>query len=46
MATMITQTRLSVTLIQGDQKVSVHLIITIQKVTARQPTARARGTLD
>jgi hypothetical protein len=37
--------------IQGDQKVSVHLMITIQKVawlnlTACQPTARARGTLD
>jgi hypothetical protein len=38
-------------LIQGDQKVSVHLMITIQKVTwlhltAWQPTARARGKLD
>jgi hypothetical protein len=38
-------------LIQGDQKVYVHLMITIQKVTSNvksawQPTARARGTLD
>jgi hypothetical protein len=37
--------------IQNDQKVSVHLRITIQKVTSKyvtawQPTARARGTLD
>jgi hypothetical protein len=36
--------------VQCDQKVSVHLLITIQKVTwlnltAWQPTVRARGTL-
>jgi hypothetical protein len=44
--------------VQGDQKVSVHLMVTIQKVTSNvqnvprqsltawQLTARARGTLD
>jgi hypothetical protein len=35
----------------GDQKASVHLMITIQKatwlnLTALEPTARARGTLE
>jgi hypothetical protein len=42
------------TILKGDQKVSVHLMITIQKFTSNvqaqsdswQPTARARGTLD
>jgi hypothetical protein len=41
-------------MIQGDQNVSVHLMITIQKVISnvqcvpppQYPTARARGTLD
>jgi hypothetical protein len=33
--------------VQSDQKASVHLMISIQyNVTAWQPTARARGTLD
>jgi hypothetical protein len=39
--------------IQGDQKVSVQLMITIQKVTSnvqsvprQSPVSRARGTLD
>jgi hypothetical protein len=38
-------------LVQGDQKVCMHLIFTIQKVTSNvltawQPTTRVRGTLD